>query len=153
VWLLLVGYVVNIALGLNSGALAAAGNRRALFRYGTAGFATMIVLACALIPPFGPTGAAIATSATFVVINVVLAVALARSAGILPLRTDLAVTVASSALPVTAVLALRAWGHPTGTAAAIGVSLALWAAWLPLLVALRALRLTELTRLVPRRTL
>jgi len=32
------------------------------------------------------------------------------------------------------------------------VSLALWAAWLPLLVALRALRLGELTRLVPRRT-
>lgn len=151
VWLLLVGYVVNIALGLNSGALAAAGNRRALFRYGTAGFATMIVLACALIPPFGPTGAAIATSATFVVINIVLAVALARSAGILPLRTDLAVTVASSALPVAAALALRSWGHPSSTAAAIGASLALWAAWLPLLVALRALRLAELTRLMPRR--
>ena len=114
-WLLLVGYVVNIALGLNSGALAAAGNRRALFRDGTAGFATMIVLACALIPPLGPTGAAIATSATFVVINVVLAVALARAAGILPLRTDLAVTVASSVLPVAAVLALRSWGHPSGT--------------------------------------
>lgn len=81
VWILLGGFVVNLACGINTNALAAAGSRRELVRVGLLGLVSMVVLACTLVPLFGAVGAAIATSVTYVVVNVTASGALNGAAG------------------------------------------------------------------------
>jgi O-antigen/teichoic acid export membrane protein len=148
-WLLLPGFVVNLAFGLNSSALAAVGNRRALARTGAIATAAMVVLALVLVPAFGATGAASATSATYVVLNVVVAFELVRTTGAQPFRTDFVVTLLSSLGPLLAALAIRAWGGHVGFWQALGYVVALSAVWVALLFGLRVVRRDEITRLLP----
>jgi O-antigen/teichoic acid export membrane protein len=148
-WLLLPGFVVNLAFGLNSSALAAVGNRRALARTGAIATAAMIVLALVLVPAFGATGAASATSATYVVLNVVVAFELVRATGVQPFRMDFVLTLLSSLGPLAAALAIRAWAGPVGFWPAFGSVIALSAVWVALLFGLRVVRRDELTRLLP----
>jgi O-antigen/teichoic acid export membrane protein len=149
VWLLLPGFVVNLVFGLNTSALSAVGDRRALARTGLTATAAMVVLAVALVPPFGPKGAAAATSGTYVILNLVVAYALLQAAGVQPFRRDFVVTMLSWLAPLGAALAVRASGDVAGVWEAIGVAVGVSAVWAVLLFALRALRRDELVRLLP----
>jgi O-antigen/teichoic acid export membrane protein len=149
VWLLLPGFVVNLAFGLNSSALSAIGDRRLLARTGLIATASMIVLALALVPPFGAKGAAVATSLTYAVLNVVVSMALVRAGRVYPVRRDFALTILSALGPLAAALLIRASVDAVGVWEAIGFSVGLAAAWVALLFALRVLRLREVTRLLP----
>jgi O-antigen/teichoic acid export membrane protein len=149
VWMLLPGFVVNLAFGLNSAALAAVGDRRALARTGVVSTVAMTVLALILVPVFGAEGAASATSATYVILNLVVAFELARTAGVGPFRADFALTILSSAAPLAAVLAIRAEVDGVGTWAAVAICAAVWAAWFALLLGTGLVRPAEIRRLLP----
>jgi len=151
VWLLLAGFVANLAFGLNASALAATGSRRALARTGVVAIVAMIVLSVVLVPAFGPEGAAAATSGTYVIFNAAVAVELARLARLVPVRTDYIVTLLSSGVPLAAALSINAWLAAAGFWEAIGCALVLSVVWVTFLVGARALRWEELRRLVPRR--
>ena len=151
VWVLLPGFAVNLALGLNSSALAASGRRLPLARSGAAATVAMVVLALALIPPFGATGAAAATSATYVVFNVWVSVELRHATGIHPLRADLAFTVLSAAIAVGAALEIRAQLDPSSLGEALGLSCAISTGWAALLLGARLVRPEEIRRLLPHR--
>lgn len=148
--LLLVGFVVNLAAGLNSSALAAIGYRRALIGVGTATAVVMALLATVLVPLLGALGAALATSATYVFLNIAVGVAVRRESGIHPFRTDLIWTVATSALVVGAAL----WLPDTsiGLLGSLAWSLSLWTLWGAVLIRLRLVTWSELRRLLPQRS-
>lgn len=147
-WILLSGFAVNLALGLATSTLAAVGDRRVLLRLGSAGVATMAVLALALIPPFGAVGAATATAGSYGVITVLASVALLRTTGIHALRSDFLIVVWSSALPLAGALALRRWAGVDGLLGAAAWSVSLWFAWIAVLVAARAVRRGDLAGLL-----
>jgi O-antigen/teichoic acid export membrane protein len=149
VWLLLPGFAVNLALGLNSSALAAAGHRRRLARSGGVATATMTVVALVLIPLFGVTGAAAATSTTYVVFNVWVSAELWRATGVHPLRADFVLTVLTAATAVGTALAIRGPLAQSNLWAALGWSCAISAGWAILLLGARLVRRDELRRLVP----
>jgi len=150
IWILLPGYVFSLAFGLNSSALAAVGNRRALARTGVITATSMIVLALALVPPFGATGAAAATSATFVVMNIAVSTALARTGGLQPFRTDYVLTLLTSAAPLGAALAIRAGTGSVDLLEALGLVLSVSVVWFALLFAVKIVRRDEIVRLLPR---
>jgi O-antigen/teichoic acid export membrane protein len=135
VWLLLPGFVINLAFGVNSSALTAAGDRRALARTGLVTTAAK--------------GAAAATSATYAILNLVVALALVRAAGVLPFRRDFVVTMLSWLGPLAAALAIRTSGAAIDVWQAFGVGVGLSVAWVVLLFALGVLRRSEITRLLP----
>jgi O-antigen/teichoic acid export membrane protein len=149
VWILLPGFVVNLAFGLNSSALAAVGNRRALTRTGTIATAAMVVLALLLVPLFGATGAASATSATYVILNIVVAIELMRAAGVQPFRTDFVLTLLSSLGPLMAALAIRTWAGPVDLWQAVGSVVVLSVVWIALLFGVGVVRRDEIIRLLP----
>jgi O-antigen/teichoic acid export membrane protein len=149
VWILLGGFLVNLVLGMNASALAAVGNKQALVRVGAVGTASMVVLAATLVPPFGPTGAAAATSATYVVINLATGLALLRAGGVHPFGRDFLWVLLTSLVPVLGGLAVRRWAGAVDLWTAVAWSLGLWAAWLGCLFGLGAIRPHELKRLVP----
>lgn len=151
VWVLLVGFTVNLVLGLNLNALAAIGTRRILVRLGLLELGTMVVLACVLVPLFGALGAAAATSATYTTLNVATSIALYRTAGVPAFDRSMVVTVGTAVLPIGAFALV--W-HALGALPFIAVLAeagVLWLAWVALLAALRAFSASEITRLVPRR--
>ena len=147
-WALLVGYGVNVAFGFNAAALAATGERRPMFRVGTAMLVTMIGLAIVLIPAFGALGAAWATSGTYVVMNLVCAWSLWRTTGAHPLKAGLVGVIATSGLPLGLALLIRRVAPPSSIWIAAGWTLALWAAWIVLLLAFRLVRGSEITPLL-----
>jgi len=151
VWVLLPGFAVNLALGLNASALAAAGSRRALARSGAVATVTMVLLAASLVPAFGVLGAAAATSATYVVYNLWVSAELHRTTRAHPLRRDLVLTVATAVLAVGTGAAIRAVAPPAGLPAAVGWTCAVTAAWLAVGLAGRLVRVEELRELLPRR--
>ncbi len=148
-WLLLPGFAVNLVCGLNTSALSAVGRRRSLIRVGTGGAVAMVLLAIALVPAFGLVGAAIATSASYVVYNLVASATLYSDSGLHPVRRDLVWTVLSSSMPMLIVL----WGRgvldatlPRAAAWALGA----WALWVGLLFATGSIRRAEIARLLPK---
>ena len=149
VWLLLPGFAVNLAFGLNLAALAAVGDRRGLARTGAITTAAMVVLAVVLVSVFGATGAASATTATYAIFNLVVAVELVRTTGVQPFRADFVLTLASSLAPLVAALGLRAWTGPVGFWQAAGSVVAICAVWVALLFGVRAVRRSEIVRLLP----
>jgi O-antigen/teichoic acid export membrane protein len=151
IWILLPGYVFSLAFGLNSSALAAVGERRPLARTGLITATSMIVLALALVPAFGTTGAATATACTFVVMNIAVSVELARTAGLQPFRTDFVLTLLTSAAPLAAALAIRAATGSVDLLEALGVVLSVSVVWFAFLFTVRIVRRDEIVRLLPRR--
>jgi O-antigen/teichoic acid export membrane protein len=149
IWILLPGYVFSLAFGLNSSALAAVGNRRALARTGLITATSMVVLALALVPPFGTTGAAAATASTFVVMNVAVSTALAHTAGLQPFRTDYVLTLVTSAAPLGAALAIRASTGSVDLLEALGLVLGVSVIWFALLLRVKVVRSDEIMRLLP----
>jgi O-antigen/teichoic acid export membrane protein len=148
---LLIGYVANLAFGLNSSALVASGSRRPLALAHAVAFAMMVVLALALIPPFGAIGAASATSASYVVLNVVVGVALLRVSGVHPFSHAYLATLLSGGM----LLAVSAWLGDTidvGSALEAGTwTAALWLSWVTVLLTIRVIRIGELAALIPSR--
>lgn len=129
VWVLIAGYAVHVAFGLNGASLMATGDRRAMITAGLVTTAGMLVLAFALIPTIGILGAAIATAGTFVVMNVTIAVQLARVTGVVPFRRDFVITLLSALIPVGLGLLIRHLGVRFGAIGLSAVSLGLWSAW------------------------
>jgi O-antigen/teichoic acid export membrane protein len=82
IWMLLPGYIVNVALGVNITALTSAGERRRLFVVGAGATVMMIVFGFALIPTMGATGAALATTLTMSGFNILASWHLYRATGI-----------------------------------------------------------------------
>jgi O-antigen/teichoic acid export membrane protein len=144
--LLLVGFVVNLCFGLNGAALASVGSRAPLARSGLITITAMVVLGLLLVPPFGAEGAAIATSAAYVAMNVAVAAELYRLQGVAPLRGDYAATLLSSVAP----LAVAIWIGADGILGAITVSAGVSVAWVAALVGTRVIRVEELRRITPR---
>ena len=145
---LLVGFVVNLAAGLNSSVLATIGDRGSLFKVGVGTSATMAILALVLVPWLGATGAALATSATYVFLNLLTGMAVFAKSGLHAFRADMVGTVLSSALP----LGLALWlGNATkgGLVVAVGWSLLLWIVWCALLLGFRLVAISEVKRLLP----
>ncbi len=82
---LAVGFFVNSVIGLNRETVVAIGESK-IKMYADAGGAGMnLLLNLALIPTYGPLGAAVATSATYVALNIGLSAYLYRELGIVPL--------------------------------------------------------------------
>jgi O-antigen/teichoic acid export membrane protein len=152
VWTLLVGYLVNLAFGLNSGALVATGRRRLLTWAYAAALAVMLVLALSLIPFAGAIGAALATSSSFVVMNVAVGWALFRATGIHPFRRDMILVLTTSLAPLIASL----WLSRSSTGLALPwillADVAMCAGWAGGLVAARIVRIAEVASIMPRRT-
>jgi O-antigen/teichoic acid export membrane protein len=148
VWVLLIGYVVNLAVGTNVAALVSSGDRKRLIWANITGFGTMIVVALGLIPPFGAVGAALATMASYLTWNAAASVALWRSSGLLPSRRDNVVTVATSLAILTLGLLTRPLSDGAGLWLAIGWTLMLWLLWIGVLTLAKALRWRELASLV-----
>jgi O-antigen/teichoic acid export membrane protein len=147
VWILLVGYVVNLVLGTNTFALVSAGDRRSIFTVNLAGIVTMVAAALLLIPPLGPTGGALATSCSYLIWNAAASVALLRSTGVQPFRRDVVVALLTSVVALATAVVVREVARPD-TLWAVGVWTALiWVVWLGVLTGLRALRGSELAPL------
>ncbi len=149
VWLLLPGFAVNLVCGMNGSALAATGRRGALARSGAGATATMIALGVVLIPWFGAEGAAVATSGTYIVLNLWVAIELFRITGAHPLRRDFVATLATAGLPLAAALAVHIVLGPIDLWLATTVSVGLAAVWAVLLLGIHAVRPFELRRLAP----
>jgi O-antigen/teichoic acid export membrane protein len=149
VWLLLIGYVINLTFGLNTGALVATGDRRKLLGSYLSGLVVMVVLAGSLIPAFGAVGAAIATSASYAVLNGMVAWSLFRVAAIQPVARSNAITVGSGvALVLVAAAVARVIG-PVGGAGALGVVGLVWLVWVFSLLVLGAFPREDLVAFVP----
>jgi O-antigen/teichoic acid export membrane protein len=145
VWILLVGYVTTNAFGTNALALVATGNRRAVVQVSLTALVMMVVLSVALIPPFGPTGAAAATTGSFVVLNLMIWGMLRRREATGLFTRDIVAVMATSVIPIGAAIAIRVvWG--TGTVlTAIACCVGLCALWMGLLASIGAMRRAEAT--------
>ncbi|MGH2554321.1 MAG: oligosaccharide flippase family protein [Actinomycetota bacterium] len=150
VWILLAGYAVNLAFGLNSQALIAAGQRRRLARTYLISLTLMVGLAFALIPGLGATGAALSTACSYVVLNVGVGLALFRSTGVSPFRRDMVVLLLTSVLPVISVLVVRRAVVNPGVLWVLVSSLGCWVLWVGIGVWTRAIVLSQLLQLIPR---
>jgi O-antigen/teichoic acid export membrane protein len=148
VWVLLFGYVINLITGMNYLAIGATGDRVAIVRPAAIAAGVMILLAVGLIIPFGPLGAAYATSLSFLVLNVLVSVALYRKTGAHPFDARFLRVITTSFLPVAGAIFLREHGLGSDFWAALGISGAAWAAWMLLLAALGWLDI-ELFRRLP----
>lgn len=151
IWILLVGHVVNLTFGLNSQALIATGQRRRLAKVYVIALISMIGLAVALIPLFGGIGAALSTTLSFMVLNVGVGVALYRSAGVSPFRSDMVALLSTSLLPAVLALLMRQVAVQPSVLLVLVVSVGLWSLWFGIVLGIRAVRVKELLQLIPSR--
>jgi O-antigen/teichoic acid export membrane protein len=149
VWVLLVGYVINLVTGMNYLAISATGDRKMVIQPALVAAGAMIILAFTLIPPFGPMGAALATSLSFLILNILVSVALIAKTGVHPFDRQLFKVLGTSLLPIAAAIALRRHGYGDDIWTALGISGGLFALWVGLLALTRSLDL-DLFRKLPR---
>jgi O-antigen/teichoic acid export membrane protein len=125
--ILLVGYTINVAFGLNTGALVAVGDAGRLRRPYVWTFVVMFVLAALLTPTLGAVGAALATTGSYLFLNVAVSVVLARSTGVHLLERSYALVVGSG-LAVTLALAIAPTRSPSLLASVLlsGLVSAVW---------------------------
>ncbi len=140
VWVLLIGFGVNLVFGMNGLFLGATGRGREIAIAGVASLVTMVVSAVVLIPAFGAVGAAAATSIAYVVLNVVNAWGLHRTTRIRPFRKDLVAILALSILPMAIVVLVRITLEPQGVWGPVAWSLGAWGVWVAAMFALGLLR-------------
>lgn len=143
VQVLLLGLATNIAFGLNTLTLIATGLRRELGVAGGITLAGALAVGLILIPVFGPIGAAISTTFSFVLQNVMISATLYRKLGISPLRRRYLLTLISGiALIIT--LGILAPGAGASIVTAGYIVIGAWIGWLVMLFAIGSLRLEEL---------
>ena len=145
---LLVGFFVTVAFGLNGQALIATGERSRLLRAFALPGVTMLASSLMLIPPFGARGAAAATAVSFVVLNLSMAWALFKITGVHPFHRALGTLVVTAPLPVAAATAAYET-NGGGIWVAPAVSLIAWVAWIVLARVLGAFRFQELKGFIP----
>lgn len=127
--ILLVGYAVHLAFGVNTGALIASGDRRGLLQAHGIAFSAALLLVVALVPPLGAPGAALATAGSYLVMNVMVTRAAYRATGAHPFGRQHLVVVASSTVAVGAGVAIaRLLGPTTLPIASISAAL-VWGLW------------------------
>lgn len=124
------GYWVSLAAGLNAATLGARGDVKQMAGYSTVGVALNLGLAFALIPPFGPAGAAWSNTISYVVVNVMYSVLLFRRARIHPFRRDTVALYAFSLAVVAVAVAVAELPSMGGRVAALGITAAAVAVWL-----------------------
>ncbi len=151
IWVLLAGFAINLACGLNLSALAALGSRRELMRLGALQLMTMTVLAVCLVPPFGAVGAAVATSATYAIVNIAASLALRRVAGLAVVARPMAITIATAMLPLAASALARGSAPESSFVGELGMVALLWLCWLAVLRRLGAISLSEIAGFDPRK--
>jgi O-antigen/teichoic acid export membrane protein len=151
VWILLIGLAINIAFGLNTLTLVAAGRRAELAIAGGATFGCALLLGLALIPRYGPIGAGVTTSISFVVQNVVVSGFLLKKVNVSPFRREHVISLLSGTAVIVslATLAPEMW-RSSLLAASLAVVLA-WLGWIASLFAVRSLRISELRPVLSRR--
>jgi O-antigen/teichoic acid export membrane protein len=86
--ILAVGYWASLVAGLNGATLGALGAVKRMAVWSTAGMLVNLAVEFALIPPFGPAGAAWSNTISYVFVNVAYGVLLYRVAHISPFRRD-----------------------------------------------------------------
>ena len=145
---LLVGYVVDLILGLNGQALVASGERRKVALASLWPLASMVLLSCLLIPPLGALGAALATAGSVVVLNVAMSWALRSATGVGPLNRDLSLVVLTSPVVLGIALGVRSAIGPSLLESAIATASG-WLVWVGILRLLSALRLRDVLKLLP----
>jgi O-antigen/teichoic acid export membrane protein len=148
VWILAIGYVCNLAFGLNTGALVAAGDRGRLMLVYGAVLVFAVVSASVLVPIFGATGAALSTTASYVVLNLAVGSALFVSTRANPLRRDMVVVVVSAAALLVLAATLAPSDPPVALTALICTGC--WVVWSGVLLLTGQLRLAEVREFVPR---
>lgn len=147
---LLVGFFVTVAFGFNSQALVASGERWRLARAFVWPGATMVASCLALIPLYGAIGAATATTASFVVLNVSLSWTLFRATGTHPFHRNFVLLVVTAPCAIlTAVLLHRLTGGDFWIA--VCTSFFVWVGWVLLARLLGAFYFGELRGLLPKR--
>ena len=149
-WVLLAGFFVNVALGVNAQALIASGERWRLARAFIWPIVAMVVTSLVLIPWFSALGAATATTIAVVVLNASMSWTLYRATGVHPFHRDMILVVVTSPFVVAGAIILdRAIGEDVWTAAV--ATLLAWCAWLVTLRLMGAFRFAELRGFVPTR--
>jgi O-antigen/teichoic acid export membrane protein len=142
VWLVLAAGSLDLAFGLNRGALVATGARRALVRASSVTLVTATILALALIAWFGAEGAAVAILASTLVLNLSMSWALYRSSGVHPFHRELVLVIVTAplALGMAAFGAHALFDHESLWAVllATGVSWAVWVLFLRVFSVLHA---------------
>lgn len=106
---LTIGFFVHTIAGMNRETTASIGRSRLLL-YVDAGSALLnTVLNLALIPTYGPLGAALATTVTYVALNGALTALLYRDIGVIPITTSILQPVVTGAAAFLAVYILAGW--------------------------------------------
>lgn len=85
-----IGFFVNAALGLNKGALTSIGRTRLVMYDDITGAGVNVLLNLVLIPEYGLLGAAVATTASYILLNGLYSAQLYRRTSIQPLSRSLA---------------------------------------------------------------
>jgi O-antigen/teichoic acid export membrane protein len=131
--ILALGYAVNLVGGPNAAGLVATGRRGLIAATTVAAMASSVLVAAIAIPNSGATGAAVATATGFVVLNLAVGVALARTTGAHPFAGSSAVFLLSGSVPLAIVAA--ASSQVGGVAGALALTTGAWLAWTVLTVA------------------
>jgi O-antigen/teichoic acid export membrane protein len=150
--LLLVGYVVNLLCGLNGGALVATGERRLLGASYLLALGAMAILAVGLIPPLGAIGAAVATSASYVVLNAAVAWSLWRAAGVPPFDARTLLVAATAVLACLGAAGLGRVVSGASTVEALVLCIAVWIVWVAALLWSGIVRRADVATLLPVRS-
>ena len=148
--ILLVGFFVNVVFGVNTQALIASGGRWRLARALILPSITMLCTSLALIPPLGATGAAMATTISYIVFNLMMSWTLYRTAGVHPVHRDLALVVTTSPLVIVVAIGLEAL-IGGGLIMAVASALIAWFAWVLLVRSIGAIRVAEVAAFLPGR--
>ena len=151
VHVLLIGAFLNVIFGANAQALIASGARRLLTRAFLWPGIVMLISSAALVPTFGPLGAAWATTLAYAALNVFMSWSLYRATGVHPLHRGLVILVATAPLAVVgagAIVGLFGAGLWTNAL----ISILVWVAWIFVARATGAFRFAELRGLLPSRT-
>ena len=146
--ILLVGFFINVAFGVNTQALIASGGRWKLARALAVPAITMVCLSLVLIPPYEAFGAAIATSASFVILNVMMSWTLYRTTNVHPIHKDLVLVVLTTPLMILAEMALEAT-LDANLVSSVASTLVVWVTWCVLITTVGIVPLDELRALLP----
>lgn len=87
--ILVIGFFIHTIAGMNSQVTSSIGRPKLLMYVNGIAAVMNTILNVLLIPEYGPTGAAIATSVAYILLNVVLSLILYRSEGLFPLTRSM----------------------------------------------------------------
>lgn len=128
--ILAVGYWASLVAGLNGATLGAIGAVKQMALYSTAGMVVNLAVELALIPPFGPTGAAWSNTISYLFVNLAYGVLLYREARITPFRRDTNALFLYSIVVATAGALLTQVPTLHGTLPALAVAVGACLVWL-----------------------